>query len=142
MDEAGSRARISSMTRPPDIKDIDKEIEAIKAQKEAAIKAQDFEKAAALRDTEKQAKERKDAVLEQWRANTTEARPKRKSSVTDEDIMRVVVSEVDRHSAPAHGAGRGREVAQDGRASCKGNASSARTEAVIAISQSTASQSR
>jgi ATP-dependent Clp protease ATP-binding subunit ClpC len=48
------------MTRPPDIKDIDKEIEAIKAQKEAAIKAQDFEKAASLRDTEKQAKERKD----------------------------------------------------------------------------------
>src|SRR6188474_1855126 len=45
MDEAGARARISSMTRPPDIKDIEREIEAIKANKEAAIKAQDFEKA-------------------------------------------------------------------------------------------------
>src|ERR1044072_7226130 len=60
MDEAGARARIGSMTRPPDIKDIEKEIEAIKSQKEAAIKAQDFEKAAALRDNEKQARERKD----------------------------------------------------------------------------------
>src|SRR5687768_2409992 len=48
MDEAGARARITSMTRPPDLKDIDEEIEAIKAQKEAAIKAQDFEKAASL----------------------------------------------------------------------------------------------
>ncbi|MEQ1850446.1 MAG: ATP-dependent Clp protease ATP-binding subunit [Chthoniobacteraceae bacterium] len=87
MDEAGSRARISSMTRPPDIKDIDKEIENIKAQKEAAIKAQDFEKAAALRDTEKQAKERKDAVLKDWEKK----REEKEVVVTDED-MRVVVA--------------------------------------------------
>ncbi len=87
MDEAGSRARISSMTRPPDIKDIDKEIEAIKAQKEGAIKAQDFEKAAALRDTEKQAKERKDSVLKDWEKK----REEKEIVVTDED-MRVVVA--------------------------------------------------
>ena len=87
MDEAGSRARIASMTRPPDIKDIDKEIEAIKSQKEAAIKAQDFEKAAALRDTEKQAKERKDAVVKDWEKK----REEKEVVVTDED-MRVVVA--------------------------------------------------
>ena len=87
MDEAGARARISSMTRPPDLKDIDKEIEGIKAQKEAAIKAQDFEKAAALRDTEKQAKERKDTVLRDWEKK----REEKEIVVTDEDI-RVVIS--------------------------------------------------
>jgi ATP-dependent Clp protease ATP-binding subunit ClpC len=87
MDEAGARSRINSMTRPPDIKDIDKEIEAIKAQKEAAIKAQDFEKAASLRDTEKQAKERKDTVLKDWEKK----REEKEIFVTDEDI-RIVIS--------------------------------------------------
>ena len=42
------------MTRPPDAKEIEKEIETIRAKKESAIIAQDFEKAAALRDAEKQ----------------------------------------------------------------------------------------
>src|SRR6476661_7671209 len=54
MDEAGARARINAMTRPPNVKEIEKEIEEIRVEKEAAIKAQDFEKAAALRDREKQ----------------------------------------------------------------------------------------
>ncbi len=87
MDEAGARARISSMTRPPDIKDIEKEIEAIKMQKEAAIKAQDFEKAASLRDTEKNAKDRKEAVLKEWEKK----REEKEVFVTDEDI-RIVLS--------------------------------------------------
>jgi ATP-dependent Clp protease ATP-binding subunit ClpC len=87
MDEAGARARIASMTRPPDIKDIEKEIESIKGEKEAAIKAQDFEKAAALRDTEKQAKERKDTVIKDWEKK----REEKDIVVTDED-MRVVVA--------------------------------------------------
>jgi len=46
MDEAGSRARIGSMTRPPEVKDIEAEIEEIKNQKERAIREQDFEGAA------------------------------------------------------------------------------------------------
>ena len=87
MDEAGARARITSMTRPPDIKDIEKEIEAIKGQKEAAIKAQDFEKAASLRDTEKQAKERKEAVIKDW-----EKKREEKDVVVTEEDMRVVVA--------------------------------------------------
>ena len=87
MDEAGARARITSMTRPPDIKDIEKEIETIKAQKEAAIKAQDFEKAASLRDTEKQAKERKETVIKDW-----EKKREEKDVVVTEEDMRVVVA--------------------------------------------------
>src|SRR5438477_9108827 len=72
MDEAGARARINSMTRPPDVKEIEKEIEAIRLQKEAAIKAQDFEKAASLRDKEKQTKEKLDSILAKWRQEREE----------------------------------------------------------------------
>jgi len=86
MDEAGARARIAAMTRPPNIKDVEGEIEGIRVEKESAIKAQDFEKAASLRDTEKQAKEKLDAILAEWKANKDE----KEVLVTDEDIMHVV----------------------------------------------------
>ncbi len=86
MDEAGARARIGAMTRPPDVKDIEAEIEELRVQKEAAIKAQDFEKAAALRDTEKHAKEKLEAILTEWR----EQREEKEVIVSDDDILNVV----------------------------------------------------
>jgi len=86
MDEAGSRARIGSMTRPPEVKELEAEIEKIKTQKERAIKDQDFEGAAAMRDKEKHAKERLDAVLAGWRASREEKRV----TVGEEDILHVV----------------------------------------------------
>jgi ATP-dependent Clp protease ATP-binding subunit ClpC len=86
MDEAGSRARIGSMTRPPEVKDLEAEIEKIKTQKERAIKDQDFEVAAAMRDKEKHAKEKLDAVLAGWRASREEKRV----TVGEEDILQVV----------------------------------------------------
>ena len=86
MDEAGARARINAMTRPPDVKEIEKEIDAIRADKEAAIKAQDFEKAAALRDSEKQAKDKLERILAEWR----EQREEREVLVTADDIMHIV----------------------------------------------------
>ncbi len=86
MDEAGARARINAMTRPPDIKEIEKEIETIRNDKEAAIKAQDFEKAAALRDSEKQAKDKLERILDEWR----ERREEQEVVVTAEDIMHIV----------------------------------------------------
>jgi ATP-dependent Clp protease ATP-binding subunit ClpC len=86
MDEAGARARIGSMTRPPDVKNVEKEIEEIRGKKEAAIKAQDFEKAAALRDSEKQAKEKLERILTEWR----EMREEKEVMVTEDDIMHVV----------------------------------------------------
>ena len=86
MDEAGSRARIAAMTRPPNVKDIEAQIEQIRVDKEAAIKAQDFEKAAALRDGEKQAKDRLDTILSEWRINKEE----KEVLVTEDDIMHVV----------------------------------------------------
>jgi len=86
MDEAGARARINAMTRPPDVKEIEKEIEVIRADKEAAIKAQDFEKAASLRDSEKQTKDRLERILTEWR----EKREEREVIVTGDDIMHIV----------------------------------------------------
>src|ERR1700757_1350353 len=86
MDEAGSRARIGTMTRPPEVKDIEGEIEEIKSRKERAIKEQDFEGAASMRDKEKQAKEKLETVLNTWRANREEKRVK----VDEEDILHVV----------------------------------------------------
>src|SRR5881409_567739 len=86
MDEAGARARINAMTRPPDVKDIEKEIEEIRLEKEGAIKAQDFEKAAALRDKEKQTKEKLDGILNRWR----EEREEKEVVVTADDMMHII----------------------------------------------------
>jgi ATP-dependent Clp protease ATP-binding subunit ClpC len=86
MDEAGARARINAMTRPPDVKEIEKEIEEIRIEKEAAIKAQDFEKAASLRDKEKQAKEKLDTILNKWR----EEREEKQVVVTGDDMMYII----------------------------------------------------
>src|SRR4051794_13104870 len=86
MDEAGARARINAMTRPPDVKEIEKEIEEIRVEKEGAIKAQDFEKAASLRDKEKQAKENLDTILNKWR----EEREEKEVIVTGEDMMYII----------------------------------------------------
>src|SRR5689334_3205627 len=86
MDEAGSRARIGAMTRPPELKEIEAEIEEIKTRKEKAIKEQDFEGAAAMRDKEKHAKEKQEAVLSAWKASREEKRVK----VDEEDILHIV----------------------------------------------------
>ena len=86
MDEAGSRARINATMRPPDVKSIEAEIEEIKGRKEASIKAQDFEKAAALRDSEKDAKDKLENVLNEWRTR----RDEQEVLVTDDDIRHVV----------------------------------------------------
>ncbi|HEY2123750.1 MAG TPA: ATP-dependent Clp protease ATP-binding subunit, partial [Chthoniobacterales bacterium] len=86
MDEAGARARINAMTRPPDVKEIEKDIETIRADKEAAIKAQDFEKAASLRDLEKQTKDKLERILAEWR----EQREEREVIVTEDDILHIV----------------------------------------------------
>src|SRR5207247_1233208 len=86
MDEAGSRARIGTMTRPPEVKVFEAEIEEIKVKKERAIKNQDFEGAASMRDKEKHAKEKLEAVLKEWRTSREEKRVK----VDEEDILHVV----------------------------------------------------
>jgi ATP-dependent Clp protease ATP-binding subunit ClpC len=86
LDEAGSRARISTMTRPPESKTIEAEIEEIKGKKEKAIKNQDFEGAAQMRDQEKHAKEKLEALLLNWR----KAGEEKRIVVDEDDILRIV----------------------------------------------------
>ncbi len=86
LDEAGARARINAMTRPPDVKTIEAEIEDIKTRKERSIREQDFEGAAAMRDLEKQAKDKLEAVLAAWKTSRDEKRV----TVDEEEILQVV----------------------------------------------------
>ena len=86
LDESGARARIGQMTRPPSIKELEANIETINHDKIAAIGEQDFEKAAALRDQEKNAKKELEDTLNQWRANSEET----VVDVGEDDIMGVV----------------------------------------------------
>ncbi len=66
IDEAASRMRIKSMTAPPVYRDLEDEIETTRREKEAAIEAQEFEKAASLRDTERRLTNKKRELEEQW----------------------------------------------------------------------------
>ena len=86
MDEAGSRARIKAMTRPPEIKELEAAIDEIKTRKETAIKEQDFEGAASMRDEEKQAKENLETTMAEWKAASEETQV----VISDEDIMHVI----------------------------------------------------
>lgn len=86
MDEAGSKARISVMTRPPKFKELETGIEEIRIEKEEAIKDQDFEKAASLRDKEKQTKTELEEMLEEWRSNSEDET----IEVNEDDMMAVV----------------------------------------------------
>ncbi len=86
MDEAGSRARIQNMTRPPDVKGLEADIATAAQEKDEAIKAQDFEKAAAQRDKEKHLKDELEKILEDWKKN----REEKQVFVTEDDILHVV----------------------------------------------------
>ncbi|MDE0825376.1 MAG: ATP-dependent Clp protease ATP-binding subunit [Akkermansiaceae bacterium] len=86
IDETGARARISTLTRPPEIKGLEKKIEEINKDKVEAINAQDFEKAASLRDDEKQARKELEEVIEGWKSESEE----KVVDVTEDDIMSVV----------------------------------------------------
>jgi ATP-dependent Clp protease ATP-binding subunit ClpC len=68
IDEAGSRMRIRRMTAPPDLREYDEKIADVRREKESAIDSQDFEKAAALRDKEKQLIAKKDTREKEWKA--------------------------------------------------------------------------
>jgi ATP-dependent Clp protease ATP-binding subunit ClpC len=75
IDEAASRMRIKSMTAPPVYRDLEEEIETARREKEAAIEAQEFEKAANLRDTERQLTTRKRQLEEEWAEGEETERP-------------------------------------------------------------------
>ncbi len=86
LDEAGAKARIGQMTRPPSLKDLEAGISDIVERKTEAIKEQDFEKAAALRDEEKQARADLEEQVNSWKADNEET----VIEVGEEEIMSVV----------------------------------------------------
>jgi len=87
IDEAGSRLRIRSMTQPTDLKDLDDAIERARKAKEDAIDAQDFEKAAALRDEEKKLTERRANRENEWRSEGMDT-----VLTVDEEVIAEVLS--------------------------------------------------
>ena len=86
IDEAGSRARLNVLIVPPDIKKWEEKVETLRKEKEVFIKSQDFEKAASLRDQERQARQELEELNRQWAAAKDKMRPE----VTAEDIARIV----------------------------------------------------
>ena len=86
MDEAGSKARIDARVLPPNVKEVEEEIESIYKKKSDAIAAQEFEKAAALRDEEKKAKKKLETIHEQWIKDKQE----KEVIVGEEEIMKVL----------------------------------------------------
>src|SRR5260370_630924 len=77
------------MSRPPDLKDIDGQIEQLKQEKEAAVAEQDFEKAAHLRDQADKLKKKKEQVTRDWREKSKEI-----DGIVDEEVIAEVVSKM------------------------------------------------
>jgi ATP-dependent Clp protease ATP-binding subunit ClpC len=89
IDEAGARVRLKAMTKPPDLKEIDEEVEKLNKEKEEAVANQDFEKAAALRDQADKLKKKKQTMTRDWRDKSREA-----DGVVDEEVVAEVVSKM------------------------------------------------
>ncbi|VTT98078.1 atp-dependent clp protease atp-binding protein : ATPase AAA-2 domain protein OS=Isosphaera pallida (strain ATCC 43644 / DSM 9630 / IS1B) GN=Isop_0962 PE=4 SV=1: Clp_N: Clp_N: AAA: UVR: AAA_2: ClpB_D2-small [Gemmataceae bacterium] len=89
IDESGARVRLKAMTRPPDLKEIDEQIDKLNAEKEAAVMEQDFEKAAHLRDKAEKLKKQKDQLTKDWRDKAKET-----DGIVDEEVIAEVVSKM------------------------------------------------
>ena len=89
IDEAGARVRLRTMTRPPDLKEIDEDIERLNKEKEDAVANQDFEKAASLRDQADKLRKKKDQIKKEWREKSQET-----DGVVDEEIIAEVISKM------------------------------------------------
>ena len=89
IDESGARVRLRSMTRPPDLKEIDEDVERLNKEKEEAVANQDFEKAASLRDQADKLKKKKDQITREWREKSRET-----DGVVDEEVIAEVVSKM------------------------------------------------
>lgn len=89
IDESGARVRLKAMTRPPDLKEIDEEVEKLNREKEEAVANQDFEKAASLRDQADKLKKKKQNITRDWREKSRET-----DGVVDEEVIAEVVSKM------------------------------------------------
>lgn len=88
IDEAGSKVRLNTYTVPPNIKKLEKKLEEVRKEKDAAVQGQEFEKAASLRDSEQGIREQLEQAQNEW----IEKKGKENSEVTVEDIANIVSS--------------------------------------------------
>ncbi|MDN5319441.1 ATP-dependent Clp protease ATP-binding subunit [Thermovirga lienii] len=88
IDEAAARARLNTMELPEDIKQLERELEALRKEKEAAVASQEFEKAAHIRDRERQLSKQIEIKRQEWQVRRNNEEP-----VVDEEQIAQIVSE-------------------------------------------------
>ncbi|MGH7131463.1 MAG: ATP-dependent Clp protease ATP-binding subunit [Phycisphaerales bacterium] len=89
IDEAGARVRLKSMTKPPDLAEIEADIEKLSIEKDEAVKAADYERAAELRDRAETLRKKKEQTQREWREKATQS-----AGVVDEEVIAEVVSKM------------------------------------------------
>ena len=89
MDEAGARVRLKSMTKPPNLAELEEQIELLSIEKEEAVKGADYEKAAELRDRAEKLRKEKDTIQQDWRKKLNEI-----DGVVDAEVIGEVVSKM------------------------------------------------
>ncbi len=89
IDEAGARVRLKSMTKPPNLAEMEREIDRLSGEKDEAVKNADYERAASLRDKMLSLQSQKDAMQKEWRERRKEI-----SGVVDEEVVAEVVSKM------------------------------------------------
>ena len=87
IDEAGARVRLKTMVKPPNLSDLEGQIEKLQAEKDEAVRNADYERAAQLRDQAETQRQKKDELQREWRNNMQEV-----GGVVDEETVREVVS--------------------------------------------------
>ncbi len=89
IDEAGARVRLKSMTKPPNLADLEEQIELLSIEKDEAVKQADYEKAAELRDKAEKLRKEKDKIQQEWRKKTNEV-----DGTVDDEVVAEVVSKM------------------------------------------------
>ena len=89
IDESGARVRLKSMSKPPDLAQIEEQIERLSIEKDEAVKAADYERAAELRDQAESLRRKKEQVQKDWKAKANEV-----DGVVDEEVIAEVVSKM------------------------------------------------
>ncbi|MEN9555922.1 MAG: hypothetical protein RLZZ232_2208 [Planctomycetota bacterium] len=89
IDESGARVRLKSMVRPPDLKELEEEIQRLNTAKEEAVAEQKFEKAASFRDQADKLRRKKDQLTEEWREKSRQT-----DGVVDAEVVAEVVAKM------------------------------------------------
>ncbi|MCC7203571.1 MAG: ATP-dependent Clp protease ATP-binding subunit [Phycisphaeraceae bacterium] len=89
IDEAGARVRLRNMSKPPDLAEIEEQIERLSIEKDEAVKAADYERAAELRDQAENLRRKKEQIQKDWKNKASEV-----DGVVDEEVVAEVVSKM------------------------------------------------